>query len=1075
MDEEELDTGDGIPDDMDIIFEDNWDRNQGATASVGNNDDMDIEEDQDDGINMYERDEHDESPFNIFNQEENNDYFGIDSSHLHAQIHRYNNHLRPSSSSSRRSLRSSSVNTAVNSRVRSLQGNNALTGPLIGNMELNFYSDPTVRAVESGILASGGQPLRLHVNFDASSIGNRNGAGGSVFDPMDLLQHVMRGISGPLLDLAVYDRRHILGLSNNSNAGRRNSNPTAGILSISSSTMGQSNTRRHSSDEGLDEDTDEDNAVSRHTSVRRSVATSGAGLRNFSYGNNEDDDLIASWGSLLGGVTRPGVNSSEGTGAIGNRSFSLPSSHVPRELPRTAAAGGRSTSIHDIMTSIDASTNNAVSAAAGLRSSLSHGINSASNSRSLLYDSNSNHYLPQELSSRPVINPLIAAIDVIRLARPNANILNGVGTNRISLTRSTASTSTSSLIGGRFSLFPPASSNHGVGGILSALVQSTLSNQSQSIPSSSSIFNYNLNHQNSSANSVELGRSISESPENSSNIQQASLGPRVSNVINNNIRSYTRVPALLVSTTRRQLGPIVSDRRWGVDIGNIQCASEHVNTISQILQSGFTPFAKKLSKSVDSPAKKSVSSNAEKGQLKKISNMLKANNLNKTSVISSQASSSATVDPAPILQESQSVTSAANTDLSSVGSNTEIISLFSPSTSVVQRSNADESKEEGELQESKEPDDRDIYNASGRNELNAISEATFRVSTSTESGDTTSNIQDSSRMTSSAIIPPGVDPGVWEALPLEMQIEMMESVGLDATPLLTSVMDTLASSNTNIDRSALLSLPRDVLTQVLAQESNERKRKASFDLPAENPILVSSSSVEIPVSASLNSNASVGSGLNFSVEDTSSSSRIPVDLSNNNVISDALNSDTTSLGELQLPIVNDEVLGCVENTITDTLEPQITESTIAVDDTLEATSSNTALIQSSENSNPESGQGVFYLQENIDFVNSLSYELRQEVLVSAEEDFLLSLTPALQSEATNLRAMFGIDVPSSLVTDSESNRASAESSATYTSTTIPQPTSSQRYRTVGGAVTIRRATETAGKLQVFHLEIFLNK
>lgn len=199
--------------------------------------------------------------------------------------------------------------------------------------------------------------------------------------------------------------------------------------------------------------------------------------------------------------------------------------------------------------------------------------------------------------------------------------------------------------------------------------------------------------------------------------------------------------------------------------------------------------------------------------------------------------------------------------------------------------------------------------------------------------------------------PPGVEQAVWDALPLAMQIEFLQNLGLDSSGLLEAEI-----SASTMDRDILMALPPELLTQVLTEESTERKRRASFDV-SEPP-----------------ANAAVADAATTNDEMIGPS----IDASNNISSSSNNNGSSSSSSDVDNNIIN---------------IPEASAVNVSVH---------------SNSSTSTSGDASSLSNENIAFINSLPHDLRQEVMVSAEPEFLASLTPAMQTEARRIRSMYGI-------------------------------------------------------------------
>lgn len=817
--------------------------------------------------------------------------------------------------------------------------------PLIGRMELNVQN------------AAGGDNFRFQVNFDRNTS-----------DPMDIFQQVLgRTMRIRSTSYGTPSRAH------GSNGG-----PGSGSRRRSAST---GSARRQNRDGNL------------------SGTANGGDIfrRNFVYDSDEED--FDGRGRQASRQYRSGISGSAilitdgiirevdsaGPPTIGD-TIRSEIADIVRRPPRIRTTNDYSSVRSSYMSSLMDMPNN-------------NGLAGSSN-RSLLYDNNAYHYLPQEMSHRPVINPLLAAIDNLRNTR-TSNRVQSRSSGRSGISYSSS--------------YSP--------GLITPSLQSNISSQSLSVNMVSNFFTFNQ------INSTE------------SNTSNRVVDYGYDGIVNTNIRCYTRIPKFQKSNFRRTLGPSVSDRRWGIDVGLVQCVGENMNILTQKVQTYLSgnnnddSNKKKVLKAARPSTKKSIFNGDTKNQFSFVSwddmfgtddyatsgtrssNPTAEELLRRSDRLFSESKEEGELQEFKEMEtdspvESPTVTLSYPIQFFEVANvlATSVTPADSSTTMTEEAAAADSNVNEtlessNNITESSLPMEESTITANHSSSdvltmLEGTSASTETVTT-TRSGTTSSNR------------PPDIDPSVWDALPLDVQIEMAGNYGINTSSLIESEIAVSA-----VDREAFMALPAELRTEVLLEESTVRKRRMSFDqtLDSTNGTVSSTAS-----SSSCNPGNAMTSTNNIS--ETNRSDNIPT----------ATATDSSSSNPATArPDILEALLGTDNSNIMDVASSDALALNIVTSSVTSSTSGSSTLSQ-----------------ENIDFVNSLSYDLRQEVLLSAEEHFLVSLTTAMREEARGIRRMMGLPM-----IDSESTANTAAS--VTTSTTRDQNTASNSI-----SRSIERYIETA--------------
>jgi hypothetical protein len=411
------------------------------------------------------------------------------------------------------------------------------------------------------------------------------------------------------------------------------------------------------------------------------------------------------------------------------------------------------------------------------------------------------------------------------------------------------------------------------------------------------------------------------------------------------------------SSRRKGLGPLVSDRRWGTDVGEIEPVGSRLPILGTAVESVLQDIIE------DEKDEQGVSEShlTRKDSISSLNNnLLTGRNSN---ILMSTAASDIEEDIRQIMRSGASFTSEMNDDRFH-DELVEEMAVVADSDDDDDDDNQSDPSPEGEadnemvdgavmdIQHEEDLEETaDLANAtiSAPVELTSAeifsvtdtyptAQALMEVSVSQEQRAETVGNESTTQSTGelirtrASLCPPDTEEEVWAALPLDMQIEFLNSIGrhADAHELFNREVEACG-----VDRDVIMSLPPELRTQALCEEQTERRRRSSSVGTSEFSISSDVPALE-PHVQSTSSNNDSGSGSGGVV----------------------LASSTTSQNDANI-FQTSNITSRIATTAT--------------------------------------------MSENALFVESLPPELRHDVLLSAEEQFLLTLPDAMRQEARALR------------------------------------------------------------------------
>lgn len=279
-----------------------------------------------------------------------------------------------------------------------------------------------------------------------------------------------------------------------------------------------------------------------------------------------------------------------------------------------------------------------------------------------------------------------------------------------------------------------------------------------------------------------------------------------------------------IANRRRILNPVVSDRRWGTDIGEIDVVGGRL----QSLVESFTHAASDLIEggSVSSPSSSSIQ------RMPALSF-----NPDRSMGLFGSTSSASFIDslfPESIARDTRNLSDPRNQQTqgdSPVPLAAVSLSELSPIPTATDASSSSTNHLTSTSSSEAPPLETEGVAMEEADESNDVTEESNQVSGDVEEAKSEEmvwpSLLDRPEEVETGITlqcPPGIDEEVWSSLPYDMQVELSESMGGQSSASVGGLLD-----ETELDRDVLDSLPPAMRSELLREEAVERRRRASFD------------------------------------------------------------------------------------------------------------------------------------------------------------------------------------------------------------------------------------------------------